>query len=208
MNVARPEQDKQRPMATYGAKRLQLETESTFELTTDRLTRTVGGKPHEQIVLADVRSVRITSMPTDIVECWVCTVKGRHGSLWIPSATYPTVGRAEDQRAAFRPFAQALTASIAEQTAGHAVAFERGGGLTRLLYLLLAIVTAVMTALLALMGVGSLLNGGFPFGLLLAAGCGVVALTFWRFWRSRPPAAFDPRALPPDIAPLVLTERY
>ena len=180
-------------MPTYAAKRLQMEAESAFELTADRLTRSVGGAPHQQLALAEVSRVRISYMPPDIVQCWICTVTTPRGSVWIPSATYPAVGQAQDQRGAFRPFVQALTIAIADQTAGRPVVFERGGGRTRLVYLLLAIAAGVMTASAALMS--------FPFGLLLATPFGALAWMFWRFWRRAPPTVFDPRALPADIAP-------
>src|SRR5580704_16850309 len=102
-------------MATYEARRSLMEHASTYELTGDALTRTVEGATKQQVTLAEVRSVKITYQPVGVLPFWICQLRTPHGNVSIPSANFTGFGRAQDQRAAFRPFIQALTSAIAAQ---------------------------------------------------------------------------------------------
>jgi hypothetical protein len=188
-------------MATYEARRSLMEGPSTYELSGETLVRTVDGASKQQTTLADVRAVRINYQPVGVVPFWICQVRTHHGTISIPSANFTGFGRAQDQRAAFRPFVQALTSAIAAQPRTPPVAFTRGGGGMRAFWLGMVIIFAVMTLLLLLGAIGSLTSGGTPTWVVTPGFVMLVAGPMsWRMWRANPPGSFDPNDLPPDIA--------
>jgi hypothetical protein len=188
-------------MATYVARRNLVEAPSTFELTDDRLARSEGGAAKQQVALGDVRLVRITYQPSGVVPTWVCSVQSPQGRISIPSANWLGVGRAEDQRAAFRVFVQALTSAVAAQPRAAPATFARGGSWMRPFFAGALIVFAVLGVLLALGAIGALMSGQSVTWVFLPTLTTLIAAQMsWRSWRGNPPAKFDPKALPADIA--------
>jgi hypothetical protein len=180
------------------------ETESTFRLEDGALVRSVGGADVQRAAFAEVRKVALAYQPLTMVDRWVCSVEGGHGRIWLPSASFTGVGRAADQRASFRPFAQALCAAVAAQPSGPSVVYVKGSNWSAYGALAMLIVMAIMGLLLALGVVGALMDGAGLGGASWAFLPIVVVLwaarMVWRVWRRNRRHAFDPTALPPDFA--------
>lgn len=188
-------------LATYEARRNLFEAPSTYELTPTSVIRAAKGVTKQEIVLGEVKRVRITYQAGPN-PCWICTVEAAHGRMSIQSASYPGLGRTQNQGAAFRAFVQALTSATAAAPRDQPANFLRGGVWMRPFYLGALILFRVLAVLLALGAIGTLMDGKsvawttLPTLVILFS-----AQMSWRMWRSNPPATFDPAALPADIAP-------
>jgi len=191
-------------MDDYRARRTVFESESTFRLEDGALVRSLGGADAQRVALAEVRKVALAYQPLTMVDRWVCSVEGDHGRIWLPSASFTGLGRATDQRAGFRPFAQALCAAVAAQPSGASVVYVKGSNWSAYGALAMLIVMAIMGVLLALGVVGALMDGGGLGGASWAFLPIVVvfwaARMVWRVWRRNRRHTFDPAALPPDFA--------
>jgi hypothetical protein len=189
----------------YRVRRTLFEHESTFVVRDGALVRSVDGVLHERVPLAEVRRVALSYQPLARVDRWVCSVETPRGRVWLPSASFTGVGQTEDRRATFRPFVEAVSVAVAAQAAATGVRFVKGGNVSAYFALAMAIVLAVMAVLLVLGAMGSMLGGGLGAASWAILPTLVVSLTLpmaWRIWRLNGRRVFDPKALPPEFAPL------
>lgn len=194
-----------RGMDRYQARRNLFEKESTFSLENGSLVRASPVGVRQQIALCDVRKVALTYAPTTIVECWICAVHGPHGRIWIPSASFTLLGRAEDRRAAFRAFVEALNQEISAQPSAARVAFVQGSALSAYVALCLLICLGVIAFLLVVGFIGAMASKSLAFSwmVLPAIATFLAARIVWAIWRTnRRRRSFAPGVLPADFAPL------
>jgi hypothetical protein len=188
----------------YRARRTVFEKESAFRLQDGALIRGVEGLDVQRIAFTEVAEVALTYQPLTMVDRWVCSIRGAGGRIWLPSASFTGVGRAEDRRTSFRPFAQALSAAIAAQPAAGKIWFVKGNNWSAYGALALLIVLAIMAVLLALGMAGSMMDGkgvgGASWVFLPALAVLWSARMVWRIWRRNRRCAFDPKSFPADFA--------
>jgi hypothetical protein len=192
-------------MDDYRARRTLFEQESTFRVDAGTLTRSVGGADVQHLALADVRKVRLAYQPLTMVDRWVCSVEGGGARIWVPSASFLGPARAEDRRATFRPFVEALSQAIAAQPGASEVSFAKGSNWSAYGALALLIVLVVMLVLLALGVMGAFIDGqgvgGASWVFLPTLVVLMSVRMVWRVWRRNRRAPFDPNAFPADFAP-------
>jgi hypothetical protein len=190
----------------YRARRTVFGRESSFRVQDETLIRAVEGVDVQRIALEDVREVALTYQPLTMVDRWICSIDGAGGRIWLPSASFTGLGRAQDRRASFRPFVQALCLAIAAQPAAASIRFVRGSNGSAYGALALLIVLVVLAVLLVFGMAGSMMGGQ---GLSAASWAIVPILVVlwsaqfvWRIWRRNRRHPFDPKSLPADLAPL------
>ena len=193
-------------MDSYDVRRTLFEKPSVFTLENGALVRSIDGRAKQSLALSDVRRVNLSYQPLTMVERWVCSVGGRGGRIWLPSASFTGIGRAEDRRTTFRPFVEALNAQIAGAPAASTIAFVQGSNWSAWLSLIVLIALALVSVLLMLVVIGELVSGspvsgmgGIVIGTVFTSGSAGI---LWRIWRRNQQHRYDPAALPPDFAPL------
>ena len=193
-------------MDEYRARRTVFEKESVFRVRDGFLIRDVDGTDVQRFALNDIRKVALTYQPLNMFDRWVCSIEGAGPRIWLPSASFMGFGRAEDRRASFRPFVQALSLAIAAQPAAPGITFVKGNNWSAYGSLALLILLAVMAVLLAFGMAGSMMEGrglGAASWVILPAVIVVwAARMVWRIWRRNRQHLFDPRSFPADFAPL------
>lgn len=193
-------------MTEYRARRIPIEGESAFTFENGSLVRAVGGRPVQRLALADVRQVVLVRQPLVFVARWICFVEGRGVRIWIPSCSFTSLMQAADQRAAFRPFVEALNHAIATAAPATPVRFIVGAKWSSRASLAALASLGMLSALLLLATIIELATGiGLSnigptavFALILAG----VAAVLWRVAKKNWRHAYDPNALPADFAPV------
>jgi hypothetical protein len=191
----------------YRVRRTVFERESTLRVQDGALVRGHDGADAQRIALSDVRKVALSYQPLGLLDRWVCSVETAHGRIWLPSASFLGFNLTEDHRARFRPFVEALSQLIAAQPSGPSVQFIKGNNLSAYGCLVLLILAAVMTVLLALAILGSMMDGHGLGGATWTLFMPIIVLLLsarmvWPIWRRNRRHVFDPKAFPADFAPL------
>ena len=160
----------------------------------------------QRIAFADVRRVVLVHQPLLIVERWLCFVEGGGVRIWIPSCSFTDPAHAEDRRASYRPFVEALSQAIAAGPAARAIRFIQGAKWSSRASLAVLASVVVLGLLLLL---ATILELAFGVGLsnigptaILELILVAVGALLWREGRKNWRHPFDPNALPADFAPV------
>lgn len=192
-------------MDEYRVRRTLFEKESAFRVQDGVLIRSLDGVEQQRVVLAEVRKVALSYQPA-LFDRWVCSVKTPGGRIWLPSASYTGFGQATDRRATFRPFVETLCQTVGAQPGAASIEFVKGNNWSAYGSLVLVILLAIMGVLLVFGILGSLMEGGGIGGAAWAFLPITVVVwssgMVWRIWRLNRRHRFDPKAFPPDFAPL------
>ena len=195
-----------RAVDEFRVRRTLFEQESAFRVQDGALIRSLGGADLQRVALADVRKVALSYQPLTRFDRWVCSVETASGRIWLPSASFTGFGQADDRRAAFRAFVESLSLAVAAQPGAVGVRFVKGNDLSAYGSLVLVILLAVMAVLLLLGALGSMMSGqglgGASWAILPILVVSLTAPMVWRIWRLNRQHLFDPKAFPPDFAPL------
>jgi len=191
-------------LAEYRVRRTLFEKESVLTVENAALVRTAGPGVRQEIALRDVHGISLIYRPVGLIDRWVCSVRGPHGRIWLPSASFFGLGRTRDQRDAFRGFVEALHLAIEAEPSAAQVAFVQGDNWSAYSSLGLLIVSGVMAMLLLLAVVGAMADGrglrsvSWVFLAALAIFWG--ARMVWPIWRRNRRQIYTPDAIPPTFA--------
>ena len=192
-------------MAEYRVRRTIFEKESMIIVENGALIRTAAPGVRQEISLGDIRGVSLTYQPLGLVERWVCSVRGPHGRIWLPSASFVGLGRTRDQREAFRGLVEALHGAIEAEPSTAQIAFTQGSSWSAYSSLVLLVLSGVLAVLLLLAVVGAMADGhgmrSISWVFLPALALFWGARMVWPIWRRNRRHLYALDAIPPTFAP-------